>query len=142
MLGVRVDMFTNGPVIVMQVPERLTDAEVKSFLEELRPLLESDRPRIVLDCSQVRYIDSAGVDMLLSCMEEAMKRDGDLKMAAVSPEMAVILELMRVDRLFEVFDSADEAVQSFHASPAWAIPQSEPWYSSANAAWGDLKAAS
>jgi anti-anti-sigma factor len=52
-------MHTSGPVIVMQVPVQLNHAEVKPFLEELQPLLEGDRPRIVLDCSQVRYMDSA-----------------------------------------------------------------------------------
>ena len=135
-------MYTSGPVIVMQLPEQLTHAEVKAFCSELQPLLENDRPRIVLDASQVRYVDSAGVEMLLHCMEEAMKRDGDVKLAAVSPEAAVILELMRVDRLFEVFDSTDEAVQSFHAFPVCAIPRSEPWYNGAYGALGDLKVAS
>ena len=135
-------MHTSGPVIVMQVPVQLNHAEVKSFLEELQPLLEGDRPRIVLDCSQVRYVDSAGIEMLLSCMEQAMKRNGDLKLAAVSPELAVILELMRVDRLFEVLDTTEAAVQSFHAFPSLAVSQDEPWYGPAYGALGKLKTAS
>lgn|SRR5215471_13346796 len=135
-------MQNSGPVIVMQVPEQLSHAEVKAFTEELAPLLENDRPRIVLDCCQVRYMDSAGIEMLLSCLEQAMKRDGDLKLAAVSAELAVILELMRVDRLFEVFDTTDAAVQSFHAFPSAPVQQTEPWYNRAYGALGDLKTAS
>jgi anti-anti-sigma factor len=135
-------MHTSGPVIVMQVPVQLNHTEVKSFREELEPLLESDRPRIVLDCSQIRYMDSAGIELLLSCMEQAMKRDGDLKLAAVSAELAVILELMRVDRLFEVFDTPEAAVRSFHAFPSLAVSQSEPWYGTAYGPLGDLKTAS
>ena len=135
-------MSTSGPVIVMQLPEQLKRQEVGPFLEELQPLLESDRPRLVLDCSQVRHMDSAGVEMLLHCMQETMKRDGDLKLAAVSPEAAVILELMRVDRLFEIFNTPDEAVQSFQGIPVLAAPQSEPWYTGAYGALGDLEAAS
>ena len=53
--------------------------------------------------------------MLLHCLEEAMKRDGDLKLAAVSPASAIILELMRVDRVFEVFETPEEAARSFQA---------------------------
>ena len=135
-------MYTSGPVIVMQLPEQLNHAEVRTFLDDLQPLLESDRPRLVLDCSQVRHIDSAGIEMLLHCMDEAMKRDGDVKLAAVSPASAVILELMRVDRLFEVFDTTEEAVRSFHAFPSYAVPQTEPWYSGAYGTLGDLKVAS
>ena len=126
----------------MQVPVQLNHAEVKSFLEELQPLLESDRPRIVLDCSQVRYMDSVGIEMLLSCMEQTMKRNGDLKLASVSPELAVILELMRIDRLFEVFDTTEAAVQSFHAFPSLAVAQDESWYSPSYGALGTLKTAS
>jgi anti-sigma B factor antagonist len=134
-------MFTSGPVIVMQLPEQLKRAEVGAFMEELQPLLESDRPRLVLDCSQVRQMDSAGVEMLLHCMQETMKRDGDLKLAAVSPASGVIMELMRVDRLFEAFDTAEEAVQSFQACPPMAAPQAEPWFN-AYGPLGDLEVAS
>src|SRR5437763_12636113 len=76
-------MLTSGPVVVMQVPENLDAGEVNAFMGELGPLLESNRPRIVLDCSQVRSIDSAGVEALLQCLEETLKRDGDLKLAAL-----------------------------------------------------------
>ena len=96
-------MSTNRPVVVMQVPEQLNVGQIPNFMQELAPLLECHRPRIVLDCSQVRYIDGAGIEMLLQSLEEAMKRDGDLKLADISPESRVILELMRVDRVFEIF---------------------------------------
>ena len=132
------NMLTNGPVVVMQVPEQFNAGEVRNFMEELGPLLGSNRPRIVLDCSQVRSIDSAGVEALLQCLEETLKRDGDLKLAALSPESEVILELMRVARVFEAYPTSDEAVRSFNAIPVDAVSQDNtPWYS---AVFGDLRA--
>lgn len=126
---------------MMELPERLNRAEGKAFLGELQPLLEVDRPRIVLDCAQLQHMDSAGIEVLLHCMDEAMKRDGDLKLAALSPASAAILELMRVDRLFEVFSTPEEAVQSFHAVASLEEPQNLPWYS-VPYGLADLKAAS
>jgi anti-sigma B factor antagonist len=103
----------------MQVPEHLTRGKTHDFVRELRGFIESKRPRIVLDCSQVRSIDSAGVQALLYCLEETLKRDGDLKLASLSAEAEVILELTRVARIFETFSTSDEAVRSFDAiSPA------------------------
>jgi hypothetical protein len=67
--------------------------------------------------------------MLLQCLEEAMKRDGDLKLAAVSPASAVILELMRVDRLFEMFETSEDAMRSFQVPVSLASLRNEPWYS-------------
>lgn len=135
-------MLTSGPVVVMQVPEILNVREVKNFMQELGPLLETNRPRVVLDCSQVCSMESAGVEMLLRCLEEVLKRDGDLKLAALSPEAEVILELMRVARVFETFQTCDEAVRSFHAVPADAVPQDVPWYANVFSELGVLKQAS
>jgi anti-sigma B factor antagonist len=134
-------MLTSGPVIVMQVPEQLNAVEVSNFMQELGPLLESNRPRIVLDCSQVRSVDSAGVEMLLHSLEEALKRDGDLKLAALSPQADVILELMRVARVFEAFRTSEEAVRSFTTVPTDTVGQPTPWYANVFQELGALKQA-
>lgn len=114
-------MKIEGPIIVKQAPPRLNLEQAQAFLRELAPVLKTDQPRVVLDFSQVCQVDSAGVDMLLKCLQAVMKHDGDLKLAAVPPESAIVLELARVDRLFEIFESAADAVESFHVFPvrAW-----------------------
>lgn len=135
-------MNISGPVLVIQLPEEMTQSGARTFNEEMRMLLDADRPRIVLDCSEMRNIDSAGVGSLLYCMEQAMKRNGDLKLAAVSPQLETILELMRVDRLFEVFETPEAATRSFQAVPALVPAEPRPWYSSVYGALGELKVAS
>jgi anti-anti-sigma regulatory factor len=75
--------------------------------------LELDQPCIVLDCSKVKYISSARVEGLVQHLEVAVKRHGDIQLAAVSPDSAIILELMRVDRLVRVFPNLEEAERSF-----------------------------
>lgn len=130
-------MLITKPVVIMELPEALNRETAQKFLLELHPLLESHRPRIVLDCSHVHYIDGSGVEMLLQCLEEAMKRDGDLKLSAVSPESEVILEFLRVDRVFEVFPTSEDAVRSFSAIPAEAVPHDAPLYTGL---FGDVQA--
>ncbi len=106
-------METSRPVVVKRVPESLNFKQARAFLEEVRPLLEHDRPQIVFDLSLVRKIDAAGVDMLLYCMKEAARRDGDLKLASLSPQAQVVLDLTRTGRLFETFATSTDAVRSF-----------------------------
>ena len=62
-------MTTPRPVVVKQLPAQLKLGQVQEFLREVSPLITADRPCIVFDFSQVTQIDSAGVDMLLHCME-------------------------------------------------------------------------
>ena len=112
-----------GNVTVKKLPERVSVSEARQLLAELEPKLESDRPCLVFDCSDVMQIDSAGIEMLLRCMEEAIKRNGDVKLAALSPQVAIILEITRVDRLFEIFATPSDAVESFHRFPVEALQQ-------------------
>lgn len=96
-----------------RMPERLNLRSAKQFEREVQPFLTSDRPQVVFDLSQVRHLDAAGVDMLLRCMTQAMKRDGDLKLAALSEQALTILEVTRTDRLFEIYETSTDAVRSF-----------------------------
>jgi anti-anti-sigma factor len=117
---------TSRPVVVKRMPERLNLKQTRSFLKEVQPFLRSDRPQIVFDMSQVRHIDAAGVDMLLKCMREVVKRDGDLKLASLSDQTAVVLELTRTGRLFEIYENSTAAVKSFSCFLPNAIKQLYP----------------
>ena len=126
--------ISSRPVVVKHMPERINLKQAKEFLREVQPFLKSDRPQIVFDFGNVRQMDAAGVDMLLHCMGEAMKRDGDVKLASLSPHAAVILEMTRTDRLFEVYETSSDAVRSFSGflpnamreHPQWGTPASSP----------------
>jgi anti-sigma B factor antagonist len=119
-------METSRPVVVKRVPERMNFRQARQFQQEVRPFFKIDRPQIVFDLSAVRLIDAAGIDMLLECMTEASRRDGDLKLASVSAQAAVVLELTRTDRLFEIYETATDAVKSFSSFLPNAVRQFYP----------------
>lgn len=105
---------SDAGIAVKQLPANMIRSDARNFFREVEPFLRCDRPHLVFDWSEVTCIDSTGVDGLLRCLQEASKRDGDLKLAAVSAELAAILEWTKAGRLFEIFDNASDAVQSFH----------------------------
>ena len=107
-------METNSrPVVVKRMPQKLNMRAAREFLHDVEAFLNSDRPQLVFDLAQVEQLDSAGVELLLYCMSEAHKRDGDLKLASLSPQAAVMLELTRTERLFEIYETSTDAVRSF-----------------------------
>jgi len=103
----------NKSVVIKQLPELVNINSAPQLQQEIAPALDRDRPGLVFDCSRVCQIDSAGIDLLLTVLEEAMKRNGDVKLAAVSSQVSVILKLTRVDRLFEIFADPRDAAESF-----------------------------
>ena len=106
-------------VAVKQLPGKLGVQQGRVFLREIESCLNCDRPRLVLDCSNLVQLDSAGIHVLLRCLEEAMRRNGDVKLAAIPSAAAATLELTGVNRLFEIFDNAADAVSSFQQVPTY-----------------------
>lgn len=106
-------METSRPVVVKRMPERLNQRESRKFFQDVQPFLTADRPQLVFDLAQVKQLDAAGIEMLLQCVSEVMKRDGDLKLASLSKQAEIVLELTRTDRLFEIYENATEAARSF-----------------------------
>lgn len=106
-------METSRPVVVKRMPEKVNRQEARKFFADVQPFVTSDRPQLVFDLSQVKQLDAAGVEMLLQCVAEVMKRDGDLKLASLSRQASMVLELTRTDRLFEIYGNSTEAARSF-----------------------------
>lgn len=107
-------------VAVKQLPETLNVKRGRLFFDELESCVNVDRPLLVLDCSKVQQMDRAALLMLLCCLEEAMKRNGDVKLAGIPEGARVVLGLTGLDRLFEIYDNNADAANSFRRLPACA----------------------
>jgi anti-sigma B factor antagonist len=101
-------------VSIKQLPERLDEKRGQNFLHELGSSMNVERPCIVLDCSSAQGMDQYAAHLLLCCLEGAIKRNGDMRLAAVNSAALENLELAGIAGLFKVFDTVDEAIKSFH----------------------------
>jgi anti-anti-sigma regulatory factor len=100
-------------VTLRRLPERMNAEQARSLFRELVSCLDCDRPRVVINCSRLRDIDWPVIHLLLCCLEEALKRNGDVRLAAIPEEVLAGLQFMGADRLFRIFDTNTEAVMSF-----------------------------
>lgn len=88
------------------------------FLRELDHCIEgAKRPRVVLDCSELDGIGLPEIRFFVSCLERVMKRNGDARLAGLSPRAREILSRSGVGRLFRIYDSRESAIRSFDTHP-------------------------
>ncbi|HET8636205.1 MAG TPA: STAS domain-containing protein, partial [Acidobacteriaceae bacterium] len=106
-------MISTRRVMVMRLPEAPGGKQGRLFLHDLQTRMDADRPRVVLDCSSVLHLDKAAVNLLFCCLEEAMKRNGDVKLAVLPPGSENTLEITGANRIFEIYDTTAEAVDGF-----------------------------
>jgi anti-sigma B factor antagonist len=99
--------------MLLTLPERVDGQLARTFARDLNRELMNDRPRIVVDLSQVKQIDSEALDTLLGCMVAVANRDGAVRLGGISPEAATVLELTHMDRVFQMFPAVAEAASNF-----------------------------
>jgi anti-sigma B factor antagonist len=104
-----------GDVAVMAVPvEELDAGNTAEFKRDMSPILE-DNTKVVLDLSNLRFLDSSGLGSFLSCLRKLNSKGGDLKLCGMSPRVRTVIELVRMHRVFDIYRTKEEAVRAFQA---------------------------
>ena len=104
-----------GKVSVITVPGEVLDASnAKEFKQDVMKLFE-EHTHVVFDMSQVRFVDSSGLGAILSCLRQLNSAGGDLKLCGLTRPVRALFELVRMHRIFEIFNDRDEAVRAYEA---------------------------
>ena len=101
--------------IVLRPAGRIDHASAEDFKNALEPFLErctAGGDRLVLDCSRLEYISSAGLRVLVLARKQAKAQGGTLVVADLQPIVKEIFEISRFTLVFEVFASVREALAS------------------------------
>lgn len=69
--------------------------------------------RIVLDLSDLEYIDSSGLGSFVRLMKESRASGGDVRLVNPTNEVRKVLELTRLNRVFDVRETVNEAIERF-----------------------------
>jgi anti-sigma B factor antagonist len=90
----------------------LGDGE-ESFKEMVDDLINQDRTKILLNLTDVNYIDSAGIGVVIWKYIPVTKRGGTLKLLNPQPRTHTVLSITRLLTVLETFQTEDEAIESF-----------------------------
>ena len=104
-------------IVVVRCQGRIVFGEEADELRRVVLDLLNENKRIVLSLASVEYVDSSGLDTLVASFISARHRSSEIKFADLTPMVRRVLTSTRVDRLFEVHGSTEEAVKSFRPPP-------------------------
>ena len=98
-----------GNLDCVAIAGRLTAAEAPSVRQHLLDVLEQGDPKLVLDLSELTFCDSSGLSVLISALKAARARGGNVALAGLTPTNRALIELTRLQQVFEIFDDAEVA---------------------------------
>ena len=101
-------------VAVLALEGRIVLGEESNALREnVKKLLAENKKDLVLNMSNVTYIDSAGLGTLVAAHHSARSQGAALKLSNLGSKFQEVLQVTRLLTVFEVFDSEAAAVRSF-----------------------------
>jgi len=108
-----VDAKTKVNVNVVTLSGRLdsyTIARSRALLDEA---LQNPPPNIVVNMQQVSFADSTALSALVMALKRSREAQGNLRLCCLQQPVRMIFELTRLDKVFEIFSTEQEAVQAF-----------------------------
>jgi anti-sigma B factor antagonist len=87
-----------------------SSTDVREALEQVFRQRSSTMRALVVDLSQVRYMDSSGIATLVEALQTCMKQGLQLRLADLSPPVKDIFELARLASVFEIYTSLNDAM--------------------------------
>jgi anti-sigma B factor antagonist len=105
--------LTEGITVLFVREDRLDANNSEELKMELRRLFESGAKDVVIDLKEVLFIDSSGLGVLVSGYKNASVMHGTLKLSNLQFQVKSMFELTRLHRVFDIFTTVDDALQSF-----------------------------
>ncbi len=100
-------------VAVVELQGELDNESIELFQNTITDVIAAHKAGIVLDMSDVGFIDSAGLEQLLCVREYCNENDCQLRLAGLDETLTKILEVTRLENEFERYAELAEAVRSF-----------------------------
>lgn len=106
----KISTRTEGDICIATVEDtRIDAAAALAFKEAIREATEGAPETVILDLQNVTFIDSSGLGAIVATLKY-LAPDRKLVLAGLTPSVARVFELTRMDRVFALFATLDDAM--------------------------------
>jgi anti-sigma B factor antagonist len=103
----------SGDVVVIAVDGQLIVGNRQELKQKMLDALEAGDRKFLIDFAQASYIDSSGLGVLVTLSKKIREDGGDLRLAGLNEDLKTLFELTKLDTLFAITDSVQEALAAF-----------------------------
>jgi len=112
----QIDISPQDQAVIIKPASARVDVEVAGqFRSALLDVIDQGFRSLVVDMSNVSFIDSSGLGALVSALKrlKAQEQSGDIRLANGQEPVVELLEIIRLQRVFSSYPSVEQAVSSF-----------------------------
>jgi anti-sigma B factor antagonist len=98
---------------LVQLPGRLVMANAGDARGELKRILQQGQGQLVIDLATTEYMDSSGLAAIVSALQTARAKGGDVHLARMNGTLRALFELTQLHKICQIFDDTDSAAAAF-----------------------------
>lgn len=107
-----------GETRIVDVAGQLTFESTPDLRSELLQALKQSPTALLVNLTRVSYMDSSGIATLIEGLKAAKGQKTPFGLFGLSRNTRSVLELVRLDRVFQIFSDEDEALRGLKSPPS------------------------
>ena len=107
---IELDTAHRADVAVIRPQGRLTMVHAADLRTVVGEVIADGRTRIVVDLGDCQFMDSSGLGAVIGGLKAARQAGGDLRIAALQPQVMTVLQLTNLDRVLRPYGTVAEAL--------------------------------
>ncbi|HEU4719492.1 MAG TPA: STAS domain-containing protein [Bacteroidia bacterium] len=109
------NIIRKDPEVVLSLYGELIDrTQSQDFVSLTESFFEEGKNRFILDLSELRYMNSSGLNLLITLLTRSRKNGGDLILCGISQKVRELLLITKLNSVFTVTDTVEEAAARFN----------------------------
>jgi len=113
-MALTINQLEKEGITLLELQGKLTfGEECEIFNKQIKDLLDTNKNKIILNLEEVSYCDSSGLGNLLTALGTVTAQGGDLKLLKPSEKIQDLLDLTKLNTIFDIHTSEEEALASF-----------------------------
>jgi anti-sigma B factor antagonist len=113
-LKIKTNFYTdNNEIVIIELGGYIDQTNTRQIEKIIFDLLNSGKRKIVFDLSDLIYMSSAGWGIFVGEIKSVRDQGGDIKLAAMSPEVYEVFQMLEFFHIIQDFPTVQEAINSF-----------------------------
>ena len=109
-------VIAREPVVTIALYGELIDrSEGNEFMHVIDTMMEEGHNKFILELSELKYMNSTGLNILINLLTKTRKNGGDLVISGISKKVKELLIITKLNSVFTVTDTTEEAVARFNS---------------------------
>lgn len=108
----KIDATAHSHYTVLSISGEIDMYSSPALRDMLLALVKKNTATVIVNLKEVRYIDSSGIATFVEALKKMLAYKGKLKMAQVPDRLMEIFNFSKLDKVFEIYGSIEDAANS------------------------------